>query len=70
MEEFRTWELPELASRDVYFPIVQGKATVITGMRRTGGKDIPAEKRLSLMMIFGHASKSRRFQHWKKANHI
>lgn len=36
MEEFRTWTLPPLTGRPVYFPEIRGKATVITGMRRVG----------------------------------
>ncbi len=49
MEEFRTWELPRLASRDAYFPIVKGKATVITGMRRTGKTSLCYQKMKELL---------------------
>ena len=49
MEEFRTWELPELAARDAYFPIVRGKATVITGMRRTGKTSLCYQKMKELL---------------------
>ncbi|MBQ7649442.1 MAG: ATP-binding protein [Victivallales bacterium] len=49
MEEFRTWELPELAYRDAFFPIVKGKATVITGMRRTGKTSLCYQKMKELL---------------------
>ena len=49
MEEFRTWELPRLAHRDAYFPIVKGKATVITGMRRTGKTSLCYQKMKELL---------------------
>ncbi len=44
MEEFRSWELPQLTHRDAFFPIVKGKATVITGMRRTGKTSLCYQK--------------------------
>ena len=44
MEEFRSWELPRLAPRDAFFPIVPGKATVITGMRRSGKTSLCYQK--------------------------
>lgn len=49
MEEFRTWELPHLAPRDIHFPIVKGKATVITGMRRTGKTSLCYQKMKELL---------------------
>ena len=49
MEEFRTWELPELVTREAYFPMVKGKATVITGMRRTGKTSLCYQKMKELL---------------------
>lgn len=49
MEEFRTWELPALSTRDAYFPAVPGKATVITGMRRTGKTSLCYQKMKELL---------------------
>ena len=49
MAEFRTWELPHLAHRDAYFPIVKGKVTVITGMRRTGKTSLCYQKMKELL---------------------
>ncbi len=36
IEEFQRRNLPEMTGRDVHYPMLSGKATVITGMRRTG----------------------------------
>ncbi len=49
MEEFRTWDLPALTSRPLHFPEVSGKATVITGMRRTGKTTFAYQQILRLL---------------------
>lgn len=49
MEEFRTWDLPSLTDRPLYFPEVHGKATVITGMRRTGKTSFAYQKMNQLL---------------------